>query len=409
MDLGANLSEPQEELRPTIVLPPRDENETNRRPRAPRPPAEAEAGTAGQPGAGPPPEPSPGRDERVERRGPPPEGAERADRGDRRRRFGRPPWMSEAEFNDLLQRRGLHGLIITMSTDSYHRAALHDLWLRCIICGFAGISAFGMGLAWRNIGKSAQLQMRLLRASELNTHLKEMNIAAAGLAHETRNPLNIIRGQAQLISRRPDTTPEIRQKLGHIIDETDRVTAQLNEFISYSRPREPRPAPVQVTQVVREVARTLDCDLEEKQVELEVNEDGLVIDADEPLLRQALFNLLLNAIQAVAPQQGKIQVVTGRTTPEEAFLEIRDNGPGVPPQHQLQIFKPYFTTHQEGTGLGLAVVHQIVLAHGWEIHYHPNQPVGAIFRINHLKLNSKSLDHAAGPQPLATPAYSDRR
>ena len=70
----------------------------------------------------------------------------------------------------------------------------------------------------------------------------------------------------------------------------------------------------------------------------------------------------------------------------EAILEIRDNGPGVPPERRQEIFKPYFTTHQKGTGLGLAVVQQIVLAHGWEIVCLANEPRGAIFRISHLKI-----------------------
>jgi signal transduction histidine kinase len=67
-------------------------------------------------------------------------------------------------------------------------------------------------------------------------------------------------------------------------------------------------------------------------------------------------------------------------------LEIRDDGPGVSPQNRMEIFKPYFTTHQKGTGLGLAVVSQIVLAHGWEIECLPNEPRGAIFRLTHLKI-----------------------
>ena len=76
-----------------------------------------------------------------------------------------------------------------------------DLWQRCVIVFFAGISALGAGLAWRNMGRTAELQIRLVRASELNSHLNELNLAAAGLAHETRNPLNIIRGLAQVRER----------------------------------------------------------------------------------------------------------------------------------------------------------------------------------------------------------------
>src|SRR6185295_17012080 len=159
-------------------------------------------------------------------------------------RGGRPPRMSEEEYKDLLQRRGLHGLAIVMSNEALVRTMRQDLWMRGVIGCFAGLSAIGLGLAWRNIAKSSELQMRLLRASEMNTHLKEMNIAAAGLAHETRNPLNIIRGMAQMISKQADASPEVRVKSREIVDEADRVTNQLNEFINYSRPREVRRAAV---------------------------------------------------------------------------------------------------------------------------------------------------------------------
>jgi signal transduction histidine kinase len=118
----------------------------------------------------------------------------------------------------------------------------------------------------------------------------------------------------------------------------------------------------------------------------------LTIEADEQLLRQALFNLLLNAVQAVEPN-GEIEIAAERENTGEAFLEICDNGPGVLPDHRTEIFKPYFTTHQNGTGLGLAVVQQIVLAHGWEIECVTNQPRGAIFRITHLKPAAKGSGH----------------
>jgi signal transduction histidine kinase len=70
----------------------------------------------------------------------------------------------------------------------------------------------------------------------------------------------------------------------------------------------------------------------------------------------------------------------------EACLEIRDNGPGVPAENRQEIFKPYFTMQEKGTGLGLAVVQQNVLAHGWEITCEANQPRGAVFRISHLRV-----------------------
>ena len=97
-----------------------------------------------------------------------------------------------------------------MSTEMARRATLYDLWMRTIIALLGTIAVAGYGLAWRNLEKTSELQLRLVRASELNLHLKEMNLAAAGLAHETRNPLNIIRGLAQMISKQQDASPEIR-------------------------------------------------------------------------------------------------------------------------------------------------------------------------------------------------------
>jgi signal transduction histidine kinase len=158
----------------------------------------------------------------------------------------------------------------------------------------------------------------------------------------------------------------------------------LNDFINFSRPREVRRSNVALGSVVGEVVRALGHDLEEKTVRLQLPGEFPGIEADEQLLRQALFNLLLNAIQAVDPN-GEIQVVAQKNGSQEIALEIRDNGPGVPPEHRTDVFKPYFTTNQKGTGLGLAVVQQIVLAHGWEIECLPNQPRGAVFRISHLR------------------------
>jgi signal transduction histidine kinase len=300
----------------------------------------------------------------------------------------RPPWMrwmSDADFKALAATHELHGLVLVMSTDNYRAVCVHDLWLRFIIVFFAGMSAGGAGLALRNLSKTAELQIRLVRASELNSHLKEMNLAAAGLAHETRNPLNIIRGMAQMLSKENGAPPEIREKARAIVDETDKVTVQLNEFINYSRPREIRRTKLALNSVLNEVVRALNHDLEEKKIQVAMKGEPVSIEADEQLLRQVLFNLLLNAVQAV-PMAAEIQVVTGRQNATEGFLEIRDNGPGVPPERRQEIFKPYFTTNVKGTGLGLAVVQQIVLAHGWEIQCLPNEPKGAVFRIAHLKL-----------------------
>ena len=341
----------------------------------------------GPPPSRPPPSDNPTNAGPADGGAPPPDFSTNQDRPREgfRPTFGRPRWMSEEDYQAMLQKKGVHSFVIVMSAQPLRVASDHDLWLRFVIIFFAAISAAGVGLALRNVSKTAELQIRLVRASELNSHLKEMNLAAAGLAHETRNPLNIIRGLSQMLSKQTDAPPDIREKTRVIMDETDKVTAQLTEFINYSRPREVRRSRVALNSAFAEVLRTLNHDLEEKKIRVETGGEQLSIEADDQLLRQVLFNLLINAIQAVN-EGGQIQISAKRESATEASLEIRDDGTGVSPEQRQEIFKPYFTTHQKGTGLGLAVVSQIVLAHGWEIQCLANTPKGAIFRITHLKL-----------------------
>lgn len=305
--------------------------------------------------------------------------------GEPRPPFGRPSWMTKEEYDAVIQKQGVHSLVISLSTDQMHHAIAQDLLLRSLVSlmalGGAIISTFG----WRNLRRNAELQIRLVKAGEMNTHLKEMNLAAAGLAHETRNPLNLIRGLAQLIAVQSDGGGKLREHATAIMEETDRVTVQLNEFINYSKPREPQIASVQVSRLVADVARTLLPDLEEKHIELRQPDSRLWIEADEQLLRQALFNVLLNATQSVGAG-GHVDVRLAANGTREATLDISDDGPGVPADQRAAIFRPYVTMRPSGVGLGLAIVAQIAAAHHWEVACLPNEPRGAIFRFTHLKI-----------------------
>ena len=298
--------------------------------------------------------------------------------------------MSEEDYNAMLQKQGVHSFVIVMSTQPVLAASRQDLWLRCIIGLLATVSVVGSGLAWRNLTKSSDLQLRLVRASELTTHLKEMNLAAAGLAHETRNPLNIIRGLAQMISKQADAPAEIREKSRAIVDEADKVTVQLNEFINYSRPA--RSAALGAGAFVGGERSGPRVGIRYRgETGSGRNQGRAVFD------RGGRTTAAPGAVQS-APQRhssGRCRRRhSGRRrrgrTRRKAVLEIRDNGPGVPADRRKEIFKPYFTTQPKGTGLGLAVVQQIVHAHGWEIECLPNEPKGAIFRLAHLKLAGKN-------------------
>ncbi len=401
VDLGASLTS-EGATNPTVVLPP-FQGMTNASRDPGRPPDRRDM-REGEPPFRPPPNgtdsPNPRPPEGFE---PPPGPPPSMDSTNSRPQFGGPPrrpegdgrsrrpfWlrgMNEGDYDSLVRKRAVHGLVMVLSTDRMQAALVQDLWMRMLILLLASLSVAGLALAWRSMEKTSELQIRLVRASELNSHLRQMNVAAAGLAHETRNPLNIIRGLAQMISKQPATDSGVQGKSREILTEVDKVAAQLNEFINYSRPREVRPAVLSLPNVIAEVVRALMYDIEEKRITIQVNCDSFNIQADEQLLRQALFNLLLNAVQAV-DSGGHIEVAARKKNSSEAILDVRDNGPGVPPESKTEIFKPYFTTQRTGTGLGLAVCQQIVLAHGWEICCEDNQPRGAVFRITHLKVIS---------------------
>jgi signal transduction histidine kinase len=292
--------------------------------------------------------------------------------------------MPREEFDALIKTQGVHSLVISLSTEGMQRAVRGDFLLRSLVSALASAAALISALAWRNLNRNAELQIRLVKAGEMNSHLAQLSLAAAGLAHETRNPLNLIRGLAQMVASQAQDAPKLKEHASAIIEEADRVTVQLNHFIDYSKPRQAHLAPVEVSRQVADVARTLLPDFEDKQVQFEGGKTPLTIEADEQLFRQALFNLLLNAVQAVEPG-GRIEVRWRPTAGDGAELEVCDDGPGVAEADRTEIFKPYVTKRPKGVGLGLAIVHQIVAAHRWEIGCLPNAPRGAIFRLSHLR------------------------
>jgi signal transduction histidine kinase len=372
MDLGASAGNDGAKSRPPLVIA--DERTVRSlRPNAARRAAEARANLPAGPGV-PVPSPAPTAQEHSTHQATP-------------SLYSRPSWMTKEEYDNVIQKQGVHSLVISLSTDEMHRAVNSDLLLRLLVSLFAMGGAVVSAVAWRNFGKNTELQIRLVKAGEMNAHLQELNLTAAGLAHETRNPLNLIRGLAQMISMQAKDATKLKEHASTIIEEADRVTVQLNEFINYSKPREPQFAPVQVARLVAAVARTLVPDLEEKRIKLSVPDSTLTISADELLLRQALFNVLLNATQAVGPG-GHITVRLAPAAPGEAVLEIEDDGPGVPAGDRASIFKPYVTMRPKGVGLGLAIVAQIAAAHRWEVTCLANEPHGARFRFSHLAVAS---------------------
>ena len=295
-----------------------------------------------------------------------------------------PPWMSKDEYAQLVKERGVHWFLVTIPTRELRTEMAHDLQLRCAILGGALLACLAFALAWRTFERSSNLEIQLVRARETANRLEELNLTAAGLVHETKNPLNLIRGLAQMIGRETTLSSSIRNTAIKITEETDRVTGRLNQFLDYARPVQLHPQQVPLNALIKSVFEILAGDREEKSVTFEVKGPQLFVYADENMLRQVLFNLLLNAVQAV-PYAGHVTVCLARDSENTVSLDVCDDGPGIPEKDREEVFRPYFTMSENGTGLGLAVVRQIALAHGWDVSC-ISSDTGAVFRVRGMVL-----------------------
>lgn len=228
---------------------------------------------------------------------------------------------------------------------------------------------------------AARGQARVFEAE--TRYFRELSQAAAGLAHETRNPLGLIRGWTQRLAKPDIDAAEREQRTHAVIEECDRVTVRINQFLAFARPLDPAPQSVDVDGLIDELAAILQPDLEIKQLTLmrESSRPAAPVQADRELLRQALFNLLQNAIQ-FSPAGEAVGVAVVARHNGVCRIEVRDRGPGVAEQHVKSLFTPYFTTRPDGTGLGLAIVRRIAAVHGWTVDHRPRPGGGAVFFLD---------------------------
>jgi two-component system sensor histidine kinase HydH len=214
---------------------------------------------------------------------------------------------------------------------------------------------------------------------------------AAGLAHEIRNPLGSIKGAAQVLQPIGQTTDDSPTKefLEIIVEEVDRLNKIVSQFLDYARPYRGDQNPLDVNDVVRKTLQLLE--KEEGAVKIEISTnfvEGLPpVRADAEQLRQVFLNLTLNAVQAM-PHGGKLQVQTSlrrstRRGAAAAFLEVRfrDTGVGIPTGDLKNLFIPFFTTKDKGTGLGLPISQRIMENHGGTIEVRSQPGAGSTFTV----------------------------
>ncbi len=271
--------------------------------------------------------------------------------------------------------------VLLVDRDRADRACRRAAWTRASIVAAGWLVLVCVALAWRATVRLAEAHGRARTLEVEARHFRDLSQAAAGLAHETRNPLGLIRGWAQRLAETGTDGADGRQKVQALIEECDRVTARINQFLAFARPSEPKPERFDPAELVGELGGLLEPDLSAKQVTLARMVPGSSVLADREMLRQALFNLLQNAVQA-ATEGGMVETLVSRGRGGRFRFEVSDRGPGVPADNVPRLFTPYFTTRSDGTGLGLAIVRRIAAAHGWEVGYAPRPGGGAVFWLD---------------------------
>jgi two-component system sensor histidine kinase HydH len=236
---------------------------------------------------------------------------------------------------------------------------------------------------------------------------------AAGLAHEIRNPLGSIKGAAQFLQPIGAQLADSNTKefLDIIVEEVNRLNKIVSQFLDYARPYRGDQTPLDVNDVVRKTLHLVEKEEGVARIEISNNlVEGLPpVRADAEQLRQVFLNLAINALQAM-PSGGRLQVSTSmrrstRRGAAAAFLEVRfrDTGTGIPAGDGRNLFIPFFTTKEKGTGLGLPISQRIIENHGGTIEWRSQPGAGATFTVL-LPVEADALASYAetkkGPPPI---------
>jgi two-component system, NtrC family, sensor histidine kinase HydH len=222
----------------------------------------------------------------------------------------------------------------------------------------------------------AKSQEQLTRAAKLAV-VGEM---AAAMSHEVRTPLGILRSSADVLNREKNISDEGKEVVGFITSETERLNKLVSTLIDAARPRTPAFVETSLNRLIADVLALLRAQAQAKSINITfISEAELIANVDNDQMVQVMMNLLMNAIQ-ILPIDGKIEVTLKDLT-DYLEIAVADNGAGIPEENQTQIFEPFFTQRAGGVGLGLAIVRQIVQAHGGEINYQKGQMGGAQFTI----------------------------
>ncbi|MBN2328544.1 MAG: HAMP domain-containing protein [Candidatus Omnitrophica bacterium] len=235
----------------------------------------------------------------------------------------------------------------------------------------------GLVVTFHDLSAIRQLEEQIRRQDRLVA----LGRMAAGVAHEIRNPLGIIRGSAELLRNRFAGQQGEEELANFILEEVHRLSRVVNDFLLFARPPEPHFDEVPVERLFDEMVEYFNKQPMEGAYEL-ITEAGESpsIAADLHLCRQVFLNLFINAQQAM-PAGGRIILRATALSAQEVAVEVEDEGAGIHPDQIDKIFDPFYTSKDSGSGLGLSLVHQIAASHGGRVEVDSVLGKGSRFRL----------------------------
>jgi signal transduction histidine kinase len=218
-------------------------------------------------------------------------------------------------------------------------------------------------------------KVRLERELASRERLATLGQMATTVAHEVKNPLSSIKSIAQVM-REESALSDYDRDLGLIVSEIDRLNRTVSQLLAFSRPSNADPRPVALRELIETTLALLGNEARERGVALsaEIKGDATLTGAEAAALREALSNLVVNAMQA-AERDGEVKVESivetyvaqARSASERLVISVTDTGPGIAPEAQRRVFEPFYTTKARGTGLGLAIVQRRVVEMGGKV------------------------------------------
>jgi PAS domain S-box-containing protein len=240
----------------------------------------------------------------------------------------------------------------------------------------------GMAIILRDVTETRQRAASAIESEKLSA----ITLLAASVAHEIGNPLNSLNIHLQLMERELKKLPAAQgERLGEDLrvarDEIARLDQIINQFLHAIRPTQPELQPTNVNEVVAETLTLMERELGDRDilVERELAAGLPRILLDRAQLKQAFYNIIKNALQAM--RSGGILRIRTEADDTHVSISFVDSGHGIAPEQIGQLFEPYFTTKQNGTGLGLMIVQRIVREHGGTIEVESDKGHGTTFRI----------------------------